>query len=133
MLTLAATRDELGVVADQWGNPTYAPDIADALLRIVARIETSGWRPTYAGLYHLAGTGDTCWHGFATEIFETGNTQGRKVPHVNKITTVQFPTPAQRPANSRLDCGKLEETFGIILPEWQISTKACVKRLLEAG
>jgi len=131
MLTLAKTRNELGVVADQWGNPTYALDIALALLTIIKKIEQNGWQSNFSGLYHLVGTGDTNWHGFATKIFNEGGKHGHPVPKVNAITTADFPTPAKRPANSRLDCSKLKSIFGIELPNWQESTANCVKRLFE--
>ena len=133
MLMLGKTCDTLGVVADQFGNPTYAPDIADALLSIASAFAKNGSQPAYAGLFHLAGSGDTSWHGFATEIFEQGGTFGHPVPAVNAITTSEFPTPAKRPENSRLDCRKLQDIFGITLPDWQKSTAACVKRLFESG
>ena len=129
MLKLGATRDTLGVVADQVGNPTYAPDIATALVAVLEK-GTAG----KAGVYHLAGTGSVSWHGFATRIFEAGERiAGQKAPTVNAITTADYPTPAKRPANSRLDCSKLEATFGIRLPAWEASTDACVKRLVETG
>ncbi len=133
MLMLAKTRDELGVVADQVGNPTYAPDIADALLAVLARIGTTGWKDEYAGIYHLAGTGDVSWHGFAEAIFEAGTAYDLKRPRVNALTTADYPTPAKRPANSRLDCSKLGETFGVYLPSWEQSMVLCVNRLSEAG
>ncbi|MEX0298568.1 MAG: dTDP-4-dehydrorhamnose reductase, partial [Kordiimonas sp.] len=80
MLTLAETRNELGVVSDQTGNPTYAPDIADAILHILEGIEEEGWYDEYAGVYHLVGSGDTSWHDFASEIFKFGGEQGHPVP-----------------------------------------------------
>jgi dTDP-4-dehydrorhamnose reductase len=128
MLTLAQSRNELGIVADQMGNPTYAPDIANALLDVLAQ-ETSG----KAGVYHLAGTGETSWHGFAEAIFNEGAKHGNPLPKANAITTADFPTPAKRPANSRLNCDKLASTFGVQLPKWQESTANCVKRLFEEG
>ncbi|WCL55130.1 dTDP-4-dehydrorhamnose reductase [Gimibacter soli] len=129
MLKLGATRDTLGVVADQVGNPTYAPDIAAALVAVLEK-GTEG----KAGIYHLAGTGSISWHGFATRIFEAGeHIAGQKAPTVNAITTADYPTPAKRPANSRLDCGKLETVFSVRLPAWEASTDACVKRLVETG
>jgi len=131
MLALASNRDELSIVADQFGNPTYAPDIADALLAVIAKATANGWRPELAGIYHLAGTGDTNWHGFAKRIFEEGGKHGHKVPIANAISTADYPTPAKRPANSRLDCTKLETTFRVTMPQWQESTAICVKRLFE--
>lgn len=131
MLSLAKTREELGVVSDQTGNPTYAPDIADAILHIIEGIEEEGWDDGYAGVYHLAGSGDTSWHGFASEIFKEGGKYGHPVPTVNAITTADFPTPAKRPANSCLNCNKVQQIFSIKMPAWQDSTAKCVKRLFE--
>lgn len=133
MLKLAEGRDELGVVADQKGNPTYAPDIADAILHILEGIEDNGWHDSYAGVYHLTGNGDTSWHGFASEIFKLGGEHGHPVPKVNAIGTEDFPTPAKRPANSCLDCSKVQQTFSIRMPDWQVSTAKCVKRLFDEG
>lgn len=133
MLTLAKTRDELGVVADQTGNPTYAPDIADAILHIIEGIDEEGWDDGYAGVYHLVGTGDTNWHNFATEIFKESGKYGQPTPKVNAITTAEFPTLAKRPANSCLDCSKVQQIFSIKMPAWQDSTSKCVKRLFEEG
>ena len=130
MLRLGETRNELGVVADQIGNPTYAPDIAHGLLSVLTRIEDTGWKPEYAGIYHLAGTGDTSWHAFAKTIFDAASVHGAKKPTVNAITTADFPTPAKRPANSRLNTDKLAVQFGIRLPDWRKSTAECVARLL---
>jgi len=133
MLRLAQSKDSLNIVADQYGNPTYAPDIADALLAIIAKTGTPDGPSHYAGIYHLAGSGSTSWHGFAEKIFAESGILGHRTPSTKAITTANYPTPAKRPANSRLDCSKLMETFGISLPNWQQSTIKCVKRLLEDG
>ncbi|WP_417465527.1 dTDP-4-dehydrorhamnose reductase [Kordiimonas sp.] len=130
MLALAEKRDELGVVADQVGNPSYAPDLAAALLAICHGLsEAENWHPL-AGLYHLAGSGTTNWHGFAEQTFSVGSRFGHPVPRVNELTTAEYPTPAKRPANSRLDCGKLRDIFGITLPHWHHSLERCVSILL---
>ncbi len=131
MLRLGEARDELGVVADQIGNPTYAPDIAHGLLSVLTRIEDTGWKPEYSGIYHLAGTGDASWHAFAKTIFDAAGVHGAKKPTVNAITTADFPTPAKRPANSRLNTDKLAVQFGVRLPDWRKSTAECIRRLLE--
>ncbi len=128
MLSLAG-RDALSVVADQRGNPTYAPDIADALLSIVHQLGGKEPSEAQAGLYHMTGSGDTTWHGFAGAIFEEGARYGLNKPNLSAVTTADYPTPARRPANSRLNCAKLEQNFGISLPNWRESTSACVKRL----
>ncbi|WP_020400990.1 dTDP-4-dehydrorhamnose reductase [Kordiimonas gwangyangensis] len=133
MLTLAESRDTLGVVADQVGNPTYAPDIARALLDVVAIVTDRDAARKFGGIYHLAGSGTVSWHGFASETFKLGQQHGHPVPVVNQLTTAEYPTPAKRPANSQLDCTKLQDTFGITLPEWQASLKGCVDRLFASG
>lgn len=133
MLWLAENKDEVGIVADQHGNPTSALDIARSLLNISAKIIKDGWHDDYKGIYHLTGSGDTSWHGFASYIFDEAHRQfGHKKPSkVNALTTEQYPTPASRPANSVLNCDKLKAVFGIRLPAWQDSTKDCINRLLE--
>ena len=133
MLKLALNRDELGIVADQYGNPTYAPDIADAILEIVKQLETGKLLTDAAGVYHLAGTGDINWHGFASFIFDEGGTHGHPIPLAHAISTEEYPTPAKRPMNSRLNCTKLQETFNITMPDWRESTTKCVKRLFAEG
>jgi dTDP-4-dehydrorhamnose reductase len=116
------TRDTLRVIADQHGCPTAAADLADAILAIAARIEATGWSDDRAGVFHVAGSGETTWHGFATAIFQEASRHGAKVPtSVVPITTAEYPTPARRPANSRLDCTRLYSVFGIRLPDWRAS------------
>jgi dTDP-4-dehydrorhamnose reductase len=117
-------------VADQHGTPTAAPDLARAILDIAARLTQTGWRPEYRGIFHATGTGETTWHGFACAIFEEAATAGQKPPEVQQITTADWPTPARRPADSRLDCTKLAQVFGITLPHWRASLGPIVKQLL---
>ncbi len=130
MLRLAETRQQLNVVDDQIGNPTYAPHIADALLDVAGQINE--WQREHApwGIYNLSGTGETSWCGFAREIFTQSADLGGPSASVQGITTAEYPTPAARPANSRLDCSKLASVFDVRLPSWQIGTRACLTRLL---
>ena len=121
MLTLGKTRDRLTVVGDQHGCPTTAADLAEAILAISALIDRSGWRDAYGGIFHAAGTGATSWHGLAVATFEEAARHGAKVPEVAPIATADWPTPAKRPANSRLDCTRLREVFGVSLPHWRKS------------
>ncbi|SMX32740.1 dTDP-4-dehydrorhamnose reductase [Octadecabacter ascidiaceicola] len=111
MLRLGATRDELRIVADQVGGPTPARDIALACHTIAKELMVS---PGKAGVYHLSGTPDCSRADFAREIF----TIAQMPCDVEAILTCEFPTPADRPKNSRLDCGSLEQRFGISRPNW---------------
>ena len=118
MLTVGKTRDRLSVVADQRGCPTAATDLADAILAVAARLQ-DGWQDSYAGVFHAAGSGETTWHGLACAVFEDAAAQGLSVPRVDPIATADWPTPARRPADSRLDCSRLEQVFGVRLPHWR--------------
>lgn len=132
MLNLARTRDTLGVVADQQGCPTAAADLADAILAIASRIAVTGWDASYGGVFHAAGTGETTWHGLAVAVFEASARHGGRMPVVNAIATSAYPTPAKRPANSRLDCTKLERVFGVRLPAWRDSVDRTVDAIIAA-
>jgi len=129
MLRFAETRDQVRVVDDQRGSPTAAHDLANAILDVLDRL-AGGNRPSPAGIYHMAGAGETTWHGFASALFAGWARRGGTVPKLVAIKSTEYPTAAQRPTNSRLDCGKLERQFGIRLPRWQQSLEACLDRLL---
>lgn len=123
MLRLAKTRDTLGVVADQVGGPTYAGDIAKALIQIAEKI-IAGEKVEY-GVYHLTGEPYVSWYEFAKAIFAEAVSQNvlEKSPLVNAITTADYPTPAKRPANSCLDLTKIQQVFGIQPSDWQKALK----------
>lgn len=129
MLGAAHKASLLRVVADQKGCPTSARDLAAAILGIVSRLH-NGWRDEYAGVYHAAGTGWTTWHGLAEAVFQEAARHGHPVPVVEAIATAAWPTPAHRPADSRLDCEKLARTFGVRQPEWRASVARTVDELL---
>ncbi len=131
MLRLAESRDEINVVADQIGCPTCANDIAQAIM-VIAKKLVEDPSPDLRGVFHLSGSGETTWAGFAKQIFAFSMAEGGKPMTVNEIKTAQYPTPAKRPANSRLDCSKLEKTYGLRLPDWQSSTQAVVTALAES-
>ena len=118
MLAAAQKAATLRVVADHRGCPTSAVDLADAIVAIADRL-ADGWRDSYGGIFHAAGTGDTNWHGFAAAIFRSAARFGQPVPILTPITTAQWPTAARRPPDSRLDCDKLATIFGARLPPWQ--------------
>ncbi|MDF0542435.1 dTDP-4-dehydrorhamnose reductase [Sphingobium sp. H39-3-25] len=129
MLRLAETRDALGVVADQHGTPTSALDIADAVIAVAKRL-VEDQDPALRGVFHLTGSGDGTWADFAEEIFVGLSAVTGKQMTVNRITTADFPTPAKRPANSRMSGEKLTRLYGVTLPEWRVSTASVVGRLL---
>ncbi|MBD9455597.1 dTDP-4-dehydrorhamnose reductase [Rhizobium sp. RHZ02] len=129
MLRLAETRDALNVVADQRGSPTSALDIADAVIAIAKRLSADN-DENLRGIFHLTGSGEATWADFAEAIFAGLKTKNGKVVSVGRITTADYPTPAKRPANSRLSNDKLKQTYGIVLPDWKESTKVVLDRLL---
>jgi dTDP-4-dehydrorhamnose reductase len=125
MLRLGAERPELRVVADQQGSPTAAPDLADAIAAVLARLRDEGWRDAQRGVFHATGDGYTTWHGFAEAIFANRPTR----PRVQPIATADFPTRAVRPADGRLDCRLLAATFGVRLPPWQEGLRRVLRDL----
>ena len=132
MLRLSKTRSELGVVADQFGAPTYAPHLAEALIALAHSVKSAPERDTQTGvnppwgIYHITGSGEASWHEFADFIFaEQANIVDRRI-QVNAISTAEFPTRAPRPENSRLDNSKLDTTFGLKLPHWHQGTRSCL-------
>lgn len=133
MLGLARTRDTLRVVADQHGCPTAAADLAAAILAIAAKLRAGGWNDGCAGVFHAAGSGETTWHGLALAVFEEASRHGAKTPSsVEPIATADYPTPARRPANSRLDCARLQAVFGVRLPHWRGSLNRAVDEIFAA-
>jgi dTDP-4-dehydrorhamnose reductase len=132
MLNAAKSAPRLRVVADQIGCPTNAADLAAAALS-VADCLLAAPRDELGGIYHAAGQGQTSWHGLATEIFATAGRHGWPTPPVDPIATADWPTPARRPPDSRLDCGKLEAVFGVRLPQWQKSLQATVAGICQAA
>lgn len=130
MLRLAETRNELRVVADQLGCPTSAGDIARAVVA-VARELTSRPDPALRGIFHLAGRGETSWANFAREIFAVREEITGERTVVHDITTADYPTAATRPANSRLDCSKIEAVYGLRMSAWKNSTRVVVETLLK--
>lgn len=122
MLRLGAERDQLRVVADQIGGPTPAASISQACLTIADQLAKDAAK---AGIYHFAGAPDTSWADFARAIFA----QAGLACNVADIDTADYPTPARRPSNSRLDCSEAEAAFGIGRPNWQIGLGAVLQEL----
>jgi dTDP-4-dehydrorhamnose reductase len=124
MLRLAADRDVVRVVSDQWGSPTYAPDIAQGIAAVLEKALTSPADPSWRGTFHMTAEGACTWADFAEEIFRQSAAQGGASAKVERITTAEYPTPAKRPANSRLDNGRFKQVFGWKLPGWRDGTNA---------
>ena len=120
MLRLAAEREELKVIADQWGAPTGADLLADVTALLLHRLQM---RPELGGTYHCAAAGQTHWHGYARHVIEWARAHGHALKvapeAVKAIPSSGYPTPAKRPLNSRLDTFKLRHAFGLHLPPWQ--------------
>jgi dTDP-4-dehydrorhamnose reductase len=128
MLRLAESRDSLTIVDDQYGAPTYAADIAEAIGVIVGRLLDAG---TDYGTFHFTNGGSTSWCGFAREIFSQATAYGIAAPSVAAIPASAYPTPARRPANSRLDCSKIKAAYGIVPAEWKQGLERCLADLME--
>ena len=122
MLCLSETQDALNVVADQIGGPTPAKDIAATCLQMADQLVQE---PSKAGIYHFTGAPDVTWAGFATEIFA----QADRLMSINPIPTTEYPTPAKRPLNSRMECRLTEQVFGVKCPNWQDGLKDILKHL----
>ncbi|NDW05610.1 dTDP-4-dehydrorhamnose reductase [Jiella pacifica] len=128
MLRVGKDRDVLRVVADQHGTPTYGPDIAAGVLAVCehALAEPDG---AWSGVYHMVAGGETTWAGFAEAIFERSKSRGGASAAVEPIPTADYPTPAQRPSNSRLDTRKFQAVFRHDLPPWQSGIDRCLVAL----
>jgi dTDP-4-dehydrorhamnose reductase len=120
MLRLARERETLAVIADQIGAPTGAELLADVTALALQRVRTD---PELAGLYHLAAGGETSWHGYACHVIEYARRRGMDIKvaadAVRPIPATDYPLPAPRPLNSRLDTSRLQGAFGLVLPAWQ--------------
>jgi dTDP-4-dehydrorhamnose reductase len=120
------------VVADQRGNPTSALDIADGILAVAGNLLDSD-APQLRGIFHMTGSGSASWADFAAEIFAASAKQGGPSTAVGRIPSSAYPTPARRPANSQLDCGKLERVHGVRLDDWKCAAAETVARLVRDG
>ena len=120
MLKLAKERERLTVIADQIGAPTGAELLADVSAHAARALRA---RPELGGLYHCVAAGETSWHGYATHVIERARAAGHAIKvapdAILPIPTTDYPTPATRPLNSRLDTRRLREAFGLVLPPWQ--------------
>lgn len=130
MLRLSRERDELRVVDDQLGRPTSAADLAQAVLQVGRRLLDHD--PVVSGLLHFSGSGDATWADFAEAVVAGGAARGGRSVPVRRVSSAEFPTPARRPANSRLDTGKIN-TLGIDSPPWRESLEHCLDALVASS
>ena len=130
MLRLAGDRDTIKVVDDQHGNPTYVPDLAEAILRIAKRMLDAPGDPSLRGVFHVVAPDSATWCDFAREIMALSGLSGGPAATIIPITTAEYPTPAERPRNSRLDCGKAQAAFGVELPRRAGSLHKCLNQIL---
>jgi dTDP-4-dehydrorhamnose reductase len=134
ILRLATEREELKIIADQIGTPTWARLIAETTSHIVRQAMTERLTSNFnSGIYHLTSSGNTSWHGLAQKIVEKVREQGKvilKNKVLHPIPTTEYPLPAKRPANSRLSTIKLEQQFGLVLPSWDNALTLCMQELV---
>lgn len=130
MIRLAETRDEIGVVADQVGSPTSALDIADAVFAVAENLIAHPDEVGLRGIFHMGAPGVAVWADVAEAVFAERQRLGGTTIRVKRITTADYPTPAKRPANSRLDSSRLAMVHQVTLPPWQNALHCCVRRLL---
>jgi dTDP-4-dehydrorhamnose reductase len=136
MLRLAQERAELQIVDDQIGAPTSSECIAQATANLLAQLLAPAGRGLdgRSGIYNLTSTGETTWFGFAKALLtESSGTFGFTVPNLVPIKTSAFPRPAKRPANSRLSCDRLKQTFGVTLPPWEEALSLVLETLAEGS
>jgi len=131
MIRLMADKEQIGVVSDQYGTPTYAADLAEAIMKIISTFENPTHRAsltTYSGIYHFSNEGQITWYDFALAIKELTGSNCR----VNAIPTAEYPTPAKRPGYSVLNKTKIRDTFNIPIKDWKASLKMCLDKIKNA-
>lgn len=134
MLRLAAERDALKIVADQYGAPTSAALLADVTAQAIERYQREGRASFPFGLYHLVASGLTTWHAYAQTVVRAAEAAGKplkvKADDIAPIATTDYPLPAPRPANSHLDTSRLQAAFGLRLPDWQVGLEHVLQQIL---
>lgn len=133
MLALARSRDAVSVVGDQRGAPTSALDLADGVIAVARNLAERPVQPELRGVFHMTGGGEATWAEFASAIFAASAARGGPSAGVTAIPSSAYPTPARRPANSRLDCTRLRQVHGVALPDWRESLGTLVERCLAEG
>ena len=130
MLRLAETRDEISVVADQFGSPTNALSLADTVIAVARNLRRRPDDPSLCGVFHAVDGGEASWAEFAGAIFARSAARGGPSARVRPITTSEYPTPAARPASSRLSTEKLQRVHGVAPRDWRGELNACIDRLV---
>ncbi|WP_338665119.1 dTDP-4-dehydrorhamnose reductase [Pararoseomonas sp. SCSIO 73927] len=130
MLRVGQERETVSVVADQHGAPTFAADLADAIARMLPRLAAAPAGDEAFGVFHLTGAPHATWHDFAAAIFEGAAARGVRTPQLRAITTAEYPTPARRPADGRLDCGRIARVHAIRPADWRQSLSRCLDALI---
>jgi dTDP-4-dehydrorhamnose reductase len=131
MLRLARDRDEVAVVDDQWGCPTFAADLATVIMSIGDKLTSADDRSRFYGIYHASGSGQTTWCRFAREIMAQSAAKGGPASRVRAIPSSEYQTRAKRPAYSCLECSKIKRVFEISFPSWETSLQACLDLLID--
>lgn len=135
ILRLAAEREQLSVVADQWGAPTSAALLADVTAQVIARYQREEASHFPCGLYHVVGNGLTNWNAYARYIVQAALKAGKQLKlspeSIKEITTAEYPLPAKRPANSHLDSSQFKKTFGLCLPLWEQGLDHILQQILK--
>ena len=131
MLRFGKDRPEMRVVADQHGAPTFAADLADAAVTLLLRLAIAPAGDPVFSVTHLTGAPYTTWHGFAQAIFAAAARRGQPAPKLTAIGTAEYPTPARRPANSRLDCSRAATVLGIPPRDWREGLERCLDQLMK--
>jgi dTDP-4-dehydrorhamnose reductase len=134
MLRLAASKENLNVVADQFGAPTTAALLADASAHVVAKLFSEDAAKIPCGIYHLAASGRTNWYEYAKLVIAAAHEYGKSLTlpteNIKAISTAEYPTPAKRPKNSSMNTDKFQHTFGLILPDWQMGVRHVLQQVL---
>jgi dTDP-4-dehydrorhamnose reductase len=130
MLRLSRERDKLTVVDDQIGCPTFAPDLAFAIVEIARKVLSNHWDKRFAGITHICGPDEVSWFAFARKIMQLSKEISGHSVEVEAIPTTSYPTAALRPKNSRLCCDRLASIFDVRMPPLESSLEKCMKRLL---
>ncbi|MEM9355855.1 MAG: dTDP-4-dehydrorhamnose reductase [Pseudomonadota bacterium] len=129
LLQRARSEDVMDFVSDQYGSPTYAIHLADALLEVASNVVHNPDHRFY-GVYHFAGSGEASWHDVAVSVLTASNAYGGPSAEVQPVSHANFPSRSQRPIYSCLDSAKIRRDFAIDVPKWQDGVEACVKRIL---